>query len=157
MAVYGESTTFAVFPSDPPAMPPELAEIREKQNALRQHTQWLLCCPDDHVPDAYLEVLRTTEQMFCLEQELMESFGFPVRQLHLEQHARVLQGLHCVHGEVLQGAADRGRHAGAHLLMEWLHLHRDTLDAVFDVWIDCCQNGLIDPDHLPAAGKVTAH
>lgn len=162
MALYGESITFVTFSFIPPAMPTEFAEIRETQRALRQHSQWLLSCPDDHVPDVYLEVIRATERMFCLEQELMESFAFPVRQLHLEQHARVLQGLHCVHGEVMRGAADRGRLAGGRLLMDWLHLHRDTLDASFDIWVDYCRSGLIDP-YDPGSrdpdspGPLTAH
>lgn len=138
-------------------MSPEFAEIRETQNALHQRTQWLLTCPDDHVPDAYLEVIRTTERMFCLEQELMESFAFPVRQLHLEQHARVLRGLHCVHGEVMRGAADRGRHTAGRLLMDWLHFHQNTLDATFDIWVDYCRNGLIDPHKQPDHASIMAH
>lgn len=138
-------------------MPPEITDIREAQQTLRQHTQWLLCCPDAHVPAAYLDVIRTAERMFGLEQELMESYAFPVRQLHLEQHARVLRGLHCVHGEVMRGASERGRLAGGRLLMDWLHLHQDTLDASFDVWMDYCRSGLIHPGQPSTSGPVSAH
>ncbi len=138
-------------------MPPEIATIQEAQHALRQRTQWLLDCPDDQVAAAYLDVLLTTEHMFCLEQDLMESYAFPIRQLHLEQHARVLQGLHCIHGEVMRGASDRGRLAGGRLLMDWLHLHQDTLDASFDIWMDYCRSGLIDPREPGATGAFTAH
>jgi hemerythrin len=145
------------FSPTSPAMPPEFAEIRKTQHALRRRTQWLLTCPDDHVPNAYLDVVRTTEHMFCLEQELMESFAFPVRQLHLEQHARVLRGLHCVHGEVMRGATDRGRHTGGRLLMDWLHVHQNTLDAAFDIWVDYCRNGLIDPHSQPSSAALMAH
>ncbi len=125
-------------------MRPELSQLKEAQHTLRQMTRWLQTCPAHAVPDAYLEVLRATEHMFGLEQQLMELFAFPVRQLHLEQHARVLQGLHCVHAQVMRGAADQGRHAGSRLLIDWLHLHNDTLDAAFDIWVDYCLSGLAD-------------
>lgn len=138
-------------------MPPEITEIREAQQALHQRTEWLLACPEDHVAAAYLEVIRTTERLFWLEQNLMERYAFPIRQLHLEQHARVLQSLHCVHCEVMRGASDRGRLAGGRLLMDWLHLHQDTLDASFDIWMDYCRSGLIDPREPGATGAFTAH
>lgn len=57
----------------------------------------------------------------------------------------------------MRGASDGGRLAGGRLLMDWLHLHEDTLDASFDIWMDYCRSGLINPcePHTPAA--LTAH
>lgn len=138
-------------------MAPELSQIKEAQHSLRRTTHWLQTCPDDHVPDAYLDVVRAAERMFGLEQQLMERYEFPIRQLHLEQHARVLRGLHCVHCAVMDGASDRGRRAGGQLLMDWLHLHNDTLDAAFGLWIDYCQHGLVDPQDPCSSGRITAH
>lgn len=138
-------------------MTPELCRIKEAQHALHRMARRLQTCPERNVPDAYLDVLRATEHMFDLEQQLMESYAFPVRQLHLEQHARVLRGLHCLHPEVMQGACERARHAGGRLLMDWLHVHNDTLDAVFGVWVDYCQSGQLDPHAVPAAETVTAN
>ena len=135
----------------------DLAQIRQAQLALHEMAHWLQTCPDVSVPEAFHGLMHRTERLFSLEQQLMEAYDFPSRQAHLEQHARVLRGLHCVHGAVLKGECEQGRHAGGSLLMDWLSLHHDTIDAVLAVWIDYCQSGLIDPsDPLKRCG-VTAH
>lgn len=109
------------------------------------------------MPDVYHALLKTAEQLFGAEQQLMEDYAFPVRQSHLEQHARVLRALHRVHAAVLQGATDQGRHIGGQLLMDWLRLHQDTADAAFTVWTSYCDNGLIDPHSPPLSAPLTAH
>ncbi len=144
-------------PATHPTMQSDLVHVKEAQHILRRTTRWLLSCPDELVPDAYLEVMRAAEQLFGLEHQLMERYGFPVRQQHLEQHARVLGGLHCVYCEVMRGGADRGRLAGGQLLMEWLQLHNETLDAVLDVWVDCCSHGMPDQRNPPGGYQITAH
>jgi hemerythrin len=88
--------------------------------------------------------MQTIEHLFWLEQELMEAYDFPSRQSHLEQHARVLRGLHCAHSAVLRGDTAHGRHAGGKLLLDWLALHRDTIHAVLSVWVSYCDEGLLD-------------
>lgn len=120
----------------------------------------LQTCPDHDVPETYHSLLKTAERMFGAEQQLMEDYAFPVRQAHLEQHARVLRGLHRVHAVVLQGAANEGRHIGGRLLMDWLRLHQDTIDAAFTVWASYCDSGLIDPhnqDLSASSSSLTAH
>lgn len=138
-------------------MRPELAQIRQAQQALHETARWLQTCPDISVPDAFHGLMHRAERLFSLEQQLMEAYDFPSRQAHLEQHARVLRGLHCVHGAVLRGESEQGRHAGGSLLMDWLSLHHDTIDAVLAVWIDYCHSGLVDPSAPAQRQTVTAH
>ena len=120
-------------------------------------SNWLQHCHDINVPDAYHAVMRTAEHLFWLEQELMESYDFPSRQSHLEQHARVLRGLHCAHGAVLRGNAAHGRHAGGQLLLDWLALHRETMHAVLSIWISYCDHGLVDHQGPVQTQVVNAH
>lgn len=138
-------------------MQSDLVHIKEAQHSLRRATRWLLGCPDELVPDAYLDVMRAAEHLFGLEHQLMERYGFPVRQQHLELHARVLCGLHCVYSDVMRGGADRGRLAGGQLLMDWLRLHNETLDAVLDVWVDYCCHGASVPRSFETVYSITAH
>lgn len=138
-------------------MDSELTQIKEAQRALCKTTRRLRQCADACVPEAYLDVVRAAEQMFGLEQQLMERYAFPVRQLHLEQHARVLRGLHCLHAEVMGGASERGRRAGAAMLMDWLRLHNDTLDAAFKIWVDYCRNEQAGTEVTPGLTALTAH
>ncbi len=119
--------------------------LQTARHELRRKAYCLQTCPDTDVPDVYHALLRKVEQLFGTEQLLMEEYGFPVRRSHLEQHARVLRGLHCVHAAVLQGATEQGRQVGSRLLMDWLRLHQDTIDAAFSVWTEYCDSGLIDP------------
>lgn len=117
----------------------------------------LQTCPDNEVPDVYHELLKTAEKLFGAEQQLMEHYAFPVRQTHLEQHARVLRSLHCVHAAVMRGAADQGRYIGGNLLMDWLCLHQETIDAAFMLWVEYCDHGLIDPRSPQWQNTLTAH
>lgn len=135
----------------------QLAQIRQAQQSLCHLAHWLQTCPDDCVPDAYHRLMSNTEQLFSLEQQLMEACDFPARQAHLEQHARVLRGLHCVHGAVLKGESGQGRRTGGSLLMDWLSLHHDTIDAALAVWVEYCHSGLIDPRDPTHGWTITAH
>lgn len=138
-------------------MSSELAQISEAQESLCQTAHWLQSCPDEAVPDAYHGVMRSAERLFRLEQQLMEAYDFPSRLTHLEQHARVLRGLHCVHQSVLSGECREGRHAGGALLMDWLALHRDTVDAVLAVWVHYCECVWTDPSDPGRRRSITAH
>lgn len=123
----------------------DFQQLQLTRNDLRFHARCLQCCPDSDVPCHFEVLLKTLEQLFGTEQQLMEDYDFPVRQSHLEQHARVLRGLHRAHAAVLRGATDQGRHIGGRLLMDWLHLHQETVDAVFGVWVAYCEHVLIEP------------
>ena len=124
---------------------------------LQQKARCLQTCADIDVPNAYHALLKAAEQLFGLEQQLMEDYAFPVRQSHLEQHARVLRALHCVHVSVLNGATDSARHVGGELLPDWLHLHHDTIDAAFALWTEYCDHGLINPREPTGQRGPTAH
>ncbi len=104
-----------------------------------------------------MALLKAAEQLFGLEQQLMEDYAFPVRQTHLEQHARVLRALHCAHVSVLSGATEPARHIGGQLLPNWLHLHHDTIDAAFVLWTEYCDHGLINPHDPSGERGLTAH
>jgi len=135
----------------------QLDEISATEQALRSSVALLQHCPDISVPDAYHAVIRTIEHLFWLEQELMEAYDFPSRQSHLEQHARVLRGLHCAHSAVLRGSVAHARHAGGKLLLDWLTLHRDTMHAVFTIWMSYCDNGLLNKLTQPHEASFIAH
>lgn len=138
-------------------MRPELSQIRQAQQSLREMAEWLQACPEVNVPDAFHRLIHSTEHLFWLEQQLMEAYQFPSRQTHLEQHARVLRSLHCVHGAVLNGELEQGRRVGGSLLMDWLSLRHETVDAVLNVWVDYCNCGLIDPADPNYRRAITAH
>ncbi len=134
----------------------DFQRIHSVRNELHQRVRCLQACPDEQVPDVYHALLKATEQLFGAEQQLMEDYAFPVRQTHLEQHARVLRALHRVHAAVMQGATDQGRHIGGDLLMDWLHLHQETIDAAFMLWTEYCDHGLIDPGNPGTKGRLIA-
>ncbi len=134
----------------------EFHHIHAARHELNCRASCLQTCADDDVASSYHELLKTLERLFGVEQSLMEKYGFPVRQSHLEEHARVLRGLHCVHSAVLRGATDQGRRIGGHLLMEWLELHQQTVDTTLIMWANCCDCGLIDPQNTHWIGAPTA-
>ncbi len=131
--------------------------IGSAREDLQQKACCLQTCTDGDVPEAYFALLRATEQLFGLEQQLMEEYAFPARQTHLEQHARVLRALHCAHVSVLSGATERGRHVGGQLLPDWLRLHQDTVDAAFALWTEYCDHGLINPHDSKGHQDITAY
>lgn len=144
--IYRELTDAAFLSrSCPIIMREEFHRIHSALQELHCNARRLQTCADSDVADAYHALLKTVEQMFGAEQRIMEKCAFPVRQSHLEQHARVLRGLHCVHAAVLRGATDQGRHIGGYLLMNWLQLHQQTTDAPLIMWAGYCDFGLIDP------------
>ncbi len=140
----------------PTTMCDEFQCIHSALQELHCRAHRLQNCADDDVADAYHSLLKTVEQMFGAEQRLMEKYAFPVRQSHLEQHARVLRGLHCVHAAVLRGATEQGRQIGGYLLMNWLQLHQQTTDTPLMIWADYCDLGLIDAGNPSCGGSATA-
>lgn len=138
----------------------DFQQLQSIRAELRFNAHCLQLFLDDEVPGQYQALLETAEQLFKAEQQLMENYDFPVCQSHLEQHARVLRGLHRTHATVLHGGRDQGRHVGGELLLDWLYLHEQTLDAALTIWVTYCDHGLIRPDirSRQAAGPgSTAH
>lgn len=122
----------------------EFSRIRDAHRSLRHAATWLRVCPDYDVSNAYVNVMKSAEYSFALEQALMDKLAFPASRTHLEQHARVLRALHCMHPAVIDGAAAAGRRIGGQLLIDWFRLHNETLDAAVFVWASCCGQSLMD-------------
>jgi hemerythrin len=118
-----------------------LKALNQRCTQLRQQAQHLALCPDTEVPLVFKDLLDSLEQLFAVEHSLMEQHHFPASRCHIEQHARVLGGLHRTHSQVMCGASHKGRHVGAHLLMHWFELHNQTLDACLAAWLECLQSG----------------
>lgn len=122
----------------------EVSRIRDAHRSLRHAAQWLRICPEFEVSDAYLSVMKIAEHSFALEHALMDRLCFPATRCHLEQHARVLRALHCLHPAVSGGATSTGRHVGGQLLSQWFRLHNETLDAAVFVWASCWGKSLME-------------
>jgi hemerythrin len=132
-------------------MQSELHALDHRYAQLRQHIYCLGVCADADVPAVFTDVLYSLEQLFAFENLLMDAHHFPAARCHVEQHARVLGGLHRAHAQVMRGQLQQGRHAGTRLLMSWFELHNGTLDACLLVWLDSMQ-----PNHpIPAMPRDT--
>lgn len=112
-----------------------LQTIYHWHHSVMQLASQLVHCHDHEVANIYRTMLYVLEQTFEQEQRLMEDFQFPAIQSHLEQHARVLAALHCLHPAVMKGDHASARKAGGELLPEWFQLHMDTQDAALGVWV----------------------
>lgn len=129
------------------AMRHEFSRISDAHRSLRHVAHWLRICPNCDVCKAYLAVIKAAEHSFALEHSLMDQFGFPAMHSHLEQHARVLRALHCLHPAVMDGAIETGRRVGGELLTDWFALHNETLDTAVFAWASCCSGSLMDELH----------
>lgn len=135
----------------------EFSRIRDAHRSLRHAAHWLRICPEYEVSDAYITVMRAAEHSFALEHDFMDRLCFPATRCHLEQHARVLRALHCLHPAVQGGATGTGRRVGGQLLIEWFQLHNETLDAAVFVWASCCGESLMDALHRRYAFTEAAY
>lgn len=88
----------------------------------------LSLAPDSEFAKGYSELLRKVERTFQTEEQWMEDCDYPSFAVHLEQHARVLGGLHHVHGMIMHGDLDTGRRVVDELLPQWLAFHFSTMD-----------------------------
>ncbi|MEO0317671.1 MAG: hypothetical protein RL404_1348 [Pseudomonadota bacterium] len=125
----------------------DFSPVRDAHRSLRHAAHWLRICPEFQVSDAYVGVMKAAEHSFALEHALMDKLHFPATRCHLEQHARVLRALHCLHPAVMGGASGTGRRVGGQLLVEWFQLHNETLDAAVFVWASYCGQSLMDELH----------
>ena len=83
--------------------------------------------PSPDFSSAFNECVRAIERDFRAEEMLMEEFGLPMPPVHLEQHARMLAGLHHAAAALDEGDARPARYAVA-LLGDWLPVHIGTMD-----------------------------
>ena len=135
----------------------ELSRIHDAHRSLRHAAHWLRICPEFDVSDAYVAVMKAAEHSFALEHAIMDRLRFPATRCHLEQHARVLRALHCLHPAVMDGATRTGRHVAGQLLIDWFRLHHETLDAAVLVWASCCGDSLMEALHCRHSDTRTAY
>lgn len=83
--------------------------------------------PSPDFSNAFNECVRAIERDFRAEETLMEEFALPMPPAHLEQHARMLAGLHHAAAALDEGDARPARYAIA-LLGDWLPVHIGTMD-----------------------------
>ncbi|WP_151448143.1 bacteriohemerythrin [Lacisediminimonas profundi] len=84
--------------------------------------------PDPDFGRAYNDLLADLEMVFREEEEKMADSDPVAARSHREQHAQVLHGLHCAHGQVLDGDLHLGRQIATELLPRWLSFHMATMD-----------------------------
>lgn len=121
-------------------MQDELTALDYQHAQLVQQMRCLASCPDTEVLQIFTNVLDSLEQLFALENRLMDIHQFPGSRCHVEQHARVLAGLHRAHSQLMRGEVRQGRYAGTHLLMRWFELHNGTMDACLMAWLEFMQD-----------------
>ncbi len=135
----------------------EFSRIRDAHRSLRHAAHWLRICPEFDVSDAYVGVMKAAEHSFALEHALMDRLSFPAMRCHLEQHARVLRALHCLHPAVIDGATGMGRHVGGQLLVDWFLLHHETLDAAVLVWASYWGENRMDELHRRCSNSAATY
>jgi hemerythrin len=83
------------------------------------------------------------ERVFRKEEQWMDEVDFPAFRAHEEQHARVLSGLHAIHGRVTAGDAKSGREAIEKLLPQWFAFHISTMDMVLACAIQVAESDTV--------------
>jgi hemerythrin-like metal-binding protein len=104
-----------------------IPEMDSAHQVLAKTLEQLNSTDDTNFPQAYMALVAKLERDFHVEEALMEDYGLACLQLHREQHARVLSGLHQAQLHVMAGDIELGRHALA-LLPQWLEVHITTMD-----------------------------
>lgn len=102
---------------------------------------------DAHMLDVVNTTIGHTEAHFRQETTLMQLHGFPPIHCHDGEHANVMEVMLAVRDRVAAGEVHYGRVLAA-ALMEWLHVHVPTMDAVLSAWLR--ERGL--EESPPAAG-----
>ncbi|MET3132036.1 hemerythrin [Oxalobacteraceae bacterium GrIS 1.11] len=83
----------------------------------------------------YTALTTTLEREFREEEVLMARIHYPPRQLHREQHARVLNGLRHADPFMRQGDTGPGREV-VQILPRWFLIHLSTLDLELSVALE---------------------
>lgn len=94
----------------------------------------MLCASDGDFRAALDAFARHAEEHFAFEQKLMERYGFPPRDCHVDEHERVLASVREVLPLVAAGDVDTGREL-ARALADWFPGHSDYMDASLAAWV----------------------
>lgn len=70
------------------------ADIDSVHKELAAIAQRLGDAPDDEFATVFHQLIRHTEEHFCMEEELMSSSGFPHGAEHLAEHRQMLAEMH---------------------------------------------------------------
>jgi hemerythrin-like metal-binding protein len=89
---------------------------------------------DAELPALLLELKLHLHSHFALENNLMQSSGFPASECHISEHAAVLQSIEDVIACVQQGRLDDCRRLVV-ALADWFPGHSDYLDSALAQWI----------------------
>lgn len=110
-------------------------DMDNAHKAFLSELETLLNLPDEHFPQAFVNMVSKVECDFREEEQLMEEIDYPGLQGHREQHARVLGALHHVAPHVMGGDIALGREA-AELLPQWFLFHLTTMDTALAFALD---------------------
>ena len=88
--------------------------------------------PDIEFANSYAALIADVERDFHAEQLMMDEINFPASNSHVEQHARILSGLHHANSRVMRGEIAAGREA-VRLLPHWFAFHLATMDTALAI------------------------
>ena len=74
------------------------------------------------------------EEHFESERRLMDQYGFPARDCHVEEHDRVLASVREIRALVADGDVEIGREL-TKALIAWFPGHTDYMDSALATWI----------------------
>ena len=94
----------------------------------------LLTVSDDKVAEALEAFARHAEAHFAQEDEWMNADGFPARECHVDEHAKVMDSVREVQQLVAQGNVEVARDL-ARALMDWFPGHADYMDSALATWM----------------------
>jgi len=117
------------------AMELGIPEIDRAHRMFLRELNRVLDTPDSDFPERLDMLVAQIERDFAEEGKLMEEIDFPAMQSHVEQHARVLSGLHHTMSKVMSGDVATGRKA-IELLFSWFQVHVPTMDAALAMAAD---------------------
>lgn len=93
----------------------------------------LLTVPDEDLPAALAAFARHAEDHFAAEDAWMAE-GFPARDCHVDEHAKVMASVREVEAELAAGNVALCRELGQ-ALKDWFPAHADYMDAALAHWL----------------------
>jgi hemerythrin len=94
----------------------------------------LLKAPDAELPAALDAFAAHAEAHFAEENRWMELDGFPARDCHVDEHAKVLASVYAVQAELAAGDCGVVRELAV-ALAEWFPGHADYMDSALALWL----------------------
>ncbi|MEJ8822522.1 hemerythrin domain-containing protein [Variovorax humicola] len=94
----------------------------------------MLCADETSFASAIDSFAIHLEEHFESERRLMDQYGFPARDCHIEEHDRVLASVREVRALVANGDAETGREL-TRALADWFPGHTDYMDSALATWV----------------------